>query len=89
MSLNIHGLICATVQCVGLMEQYMAESASNYLKNPSKQSMVVLAGSAHIENRYGVPDRITRCLGSTHLLHTLTNIFVSTKVVWLMVGSKY
>lgn len=68
----IYGLISATLQCVGLMEQYMAESASNYLKNPSKQSMVVLAGSAHIENRYGVPDRITRCLDSTHLLHTLT-----------------
>jgi uncharacterized iron-regulated protein len=67
----------------------MAESASNYLKNPSKQSMVVLAGSAHIENRYGVPDRITRCLGSPHFLHILTNILVSTKIVWLVIGSKY
>lgn len=45
--------------------QYMAESASNYIKQRGgrqqpQQSMVVMAGAAHIENRYGVPDRISR-----------------------------
>jgi hypothetical protein len=40
--------------------QYMAESASNYLKENQDSRLIVLAGAAHVEMRYGVPDRITR-----------------------------
>lgn len=41
----------------------MAESASNYIKDNEGGRMVVMAGTNHIKNRYGVPDRITRRLG--------------------------
>ena len=47
-----------------LWDEYMAESASNYIKDSGAGSrMVLMAGSNHIQNRYGVPDRITRRLG--------------------------
>lgn len=47
-----------------LWDEYMAESASNYIRSAGAGSrMVVMAGSNHIQNRYGVPDRITRRLG--------------------------
>ena len=42
----------------------MAASASNYIQDSGPGArMVVMAGSNHIQNRYGVPDRITRRLG--------------------------
>ncbi len=46
-----------------LWDEYMAESASNYLQAKAGNRMIVLAGTNHIQNRYGVPDRITRRLG--------------------------
>lgn len=42
----------------------MAESASNYIRDAGAGSrMLLMAGANHIQNRYGVPDRITRRLG--------------------------
>lgn len=39
----------------------MAASASNYIQDSGPGArMVVMAGSNHIQNRYGIPDRIAR-----------------------------
>jgi hypothetical protein len=50
-------------QAQTLWDEYMAESASNYLQEHEGSRMIVMAGTNHIQNRYGVPDRITRRLG--------------------------
>lgn len=42
----------------------MAASASTYIRDAGPGArMVVMAGSNHIQNRYGIPDRIARRLG--------------------------
>eukprot|EP00190_Bangiopsis_sp_CCMP1999_P000043 CAMPEP_0198727580 /NCGR_PEP_ID=MMETSP1475-20131203/4521_1 /TAXON_ID= ORGANISM="Unidentified sp., Strain CCMP1999" /NCGR_SAMPLE_ID=MMETSP1475 /ASSEMBLY_ACC=CAM_ASM_001111 /LENGTH=330 /DNA_ID=CAMNT_0044489637 /DNA_START=149 /DNA_END=1141 /DNA_ORIENTATION=+ len=48
-----------------LWDEYMAESASQWLQQNESQNgrMVVLAGSAHVAGRDGIPDRITRRTG--------------------------
>lgn len=46
-----------------LWDEYMAESAVQVLEANAGSRMIVLAGTNHIQNRYGVPDRITRRLG--------------------------
>ncbi|TFJ87611.1 hypothetical protein NSK_000962 [Nannochloropsis salina CCMP1776] len=46
-----------------LWDEYMAESAARLLEADPRSRMIVLAGTNHIQNRYGVPDRIMRRLG--------------------------
>jgi len=48
-----------------LWDEYMADSASKYLENTKEKDgrMIILAGSGHIEQRDGIPDRISRRIG--------------------------
>ena len=52
-------------QAATLWDEYMAESASQWLHENEEDAgrMVVLAGSAHVAGRDGIPDRITRRTG--------------------------
>ncbi len=42
-----------------LWDETMADTAHNFLKNNPVYKMVILAGNGHIENRYGIPNRLT------------------------------
>ena len=44
-------------------DEGMAFAASKYLKKHPKRKMVVIAGSGHVINREGIPDRLDRQLG--------------------------
>jgi len=44
-------------------DEGMALSASNYLKANPNRRMVILAGSGHLINRAGIPERLDRLLG--------------------------
>jgi hypothetical protein len=64
-SLSITTLMCDpppnhTHQAQTLWDEYMAESASKVLEGGSNKRLVVMAGNGHIENRWGIPDRIAR-----------------------------
>ena len=49
-----------------LWDEYMAESAANYLrKNPSRK-LVVLAGSGHVRGGSGIPERLRSRLSLEH-----------------------
>eukprot|EP00179_Madagascaria_erythrocladioides_P001280 CAMPEP_0198309664 /NCGR_PEP_ID=MMETSP1450-20131203/1971_1 /TAXON_ID=753684 ORGANISM="Madagascaria erythrocladiodes, Strain CCMP3234" /NCGR_SAMPLE_ID=MMETSP1450 /ASSEMBLY_ACC=CAM_ASM_001115 /LENGTH=364 /DNA_ID=CAMNT_0044012431 /DNA_START=20 /DNA_END=1114 /DNA_ORIENTATION=+ len=50
-------------ECFALWDEFMAASASQHLSKYPETRMVVLAGAAHIEDKTGIPDRITRRTG--------------------------
>jgi uncharacterized iron-regulated protein len=46
-----------------LWDEYMAESASNYVNDNPDQTLMVIAGSGHVLGRTGIPDRIRKRIG--------------------------
>jgi len=46
-----------------LWDEYMAESASNYVNANPDQTLMVIAGAGHVLGRTGIPDRIKRRIG--------------------------
>jgi uncharacterized iron-regulated protein len=46
-----------------LWEEYMSESAANYLKRYPNHKLLVIAGLGHVLGRYGIPDRIEKRVG--------------------------
>ena len=64
-------------QC--LWDEYMAESATNYLNINPQSTLVVIAGSGHVIGRHGLPNRIMKRLRSG----TAPFVIVSEEVDWL------
>jgi len=46
-----------------LWDEYMSESAANYLKSFPESTLVLIAGRGHIKGRVAIPDRIRKRLG--------------------------
>lgn len=46
-----------------LWDEYMAESASNFVKGNPNTKLMVIAGSGHVTGRGGIPDRIAKRVG--------------------------
>ncbi len=47
-------------QIMTIWDEYMADSAARFQKERKLRRMVVLAGSGHIDHRFGIPDRAAK-----------------------------
>ncbi len=47
-------------QIMTIWDEYMADSAAKFQRSPKLRRMVVLAGSGHIDRRFGIPDRAVK-----------------------------
>ena len=59
-------------------DETMADSAARYLRDNPGRRMVVMAGSGHIANRWGIPDRLQRRLPDARIA---TVVFADGKEV--------
>jgi len=48
-----------------IRDEYMARSAARYLKANPKKTLIILVGNGHVENGYGIPQRLRRLTGKT------------------------
>lgn len=49
-----------------IRDEYMAKSAALYLKSNPKKTLIILAGSGHVEYGYGIPKRLQRQTGTAY-----------------------
>ena len=63
-----------------LWDEYMAESASNFIQSNPYVTLLVIAGSGHINGRVGIPDRIEKRIGQAPF------VIVPTETEWSIEG---
>lgn len=63
-----------------LWEEYMAESAYNFITANPASTLIVIAGVGHVIGRVGLPDRISRRTGQAPF------VIVPLEVDWLESG---
>jgi uncharacterized iron-regulated protein len=66
-------------QC--LWDEYMADSAAQYITRYPAKTLVVIAGSGHVVGRAGIPNRIKRRLKGADPF-----VIVPQQVDWLPTG---
>lgn len=64
-----------------LWDEYMSESAANYLNQHPQSTLVVIAGRGHIKGRVSIPDRIEKRLASSERQPPF--VIVPEEVDWL------
>lgn len=50
-------------QVMAVWDDFMAQSAARFIKERHLRRLVILAGSGHIDHRFGIPDRVAKHAG--------------------------